>query len=82
MKRIIIAATMIFAASQIAFAQDDKTKVEQQNIPIEQASDQDRQKEEAKPAESENKDRQQSESQPAEQEKAAGQQNEGAVKAE
>ena len=72
MKRMIIAAALIFAASQIAFAQDDKTKVEQQNVPTAQAPEQ--QKEEAQPAEN----KEQSEAQPAQEEKAAEQQTEGA----
>ena len=81
MKRLIIAAALVFAASQIAFAQDDKTKVDPQNVPTAQAPAQERQKEEAQPAEN----KEQGESQPAEQEKSAagqekptGQQGEGA----
>ena len=74
MKRMIIAAALIFAASQIAFAQDDKTKVDPQNVPTAQAPAQEPQKEEAQPAEN----KEQSEAQPAEQEKAAEQQTEGA----
>lgn len=81
MKRMIIAAALVLAASQIAFAQDDKTKVDQQNVPTAQAPAQERQKEEAQPAEN----KEQGEAQPAEQEKSAagqekptGQQGEGA----
>ncbi len=81
MKRMIIAAALVFAASQIAFAQDDKTKVDPQNVPTAQAPAQERQKEEAQPAEN----KEQGEAQPAEQEKSAagqekptGQQGEGA----
>lgn len=75
MKRMIIAAALVLAASQIAFAQDDKTKVDPQNVPTAQAPAQERQKEEAQPAEN----KEQGEAQPAEQEKsAAGQQGEGA----
>lgn len=84
MKRMIIAAALVLAASQIAFAQDDKTKVDPQNVPTAQAPAQERQKEEAQPAEN----KEQGEAQPAEQEKSAagqekptGQQGEG-VKAE
>lgn len=72
MKRMIIAAALILAASQIAFAQDDKTKVDPQNVPTAQAPEQ--QKEEAQPAEN----KEQSEAQPAQEEKAAEQQTEGA----
>lgn len=67
MKRMIIAAALVFAASQIAFAQDDKTKVDSQNVPTAQAPAQERQKEEAQPAEN----KEQGEAQPAEQEKSA-----------
>ncbi len=81
MKRMIIAAALVLAASQIAFAQDDKTKVDPQNVPTAQAPAQERQKEEAQPAEN----KEQGEAQPAEQEKSAagqekptGQQGEGA----
>lgn len=81
MKRMIIAAALVFAASQIAFAQDDKTKVDPQNVPTAQAPAQEQQKEEAQPAEN----KEQGEAQPAEQEKSAagqekptGQQGEGA----
>ena len=78
---MIIAAALVFAASQIAFAQDDKTKVDPQNVPTAQAPVQERQKEETQPAEN----KEQGEAQPAEQEKSAagqekptGQQGEGA----
>lgn len=81
MKRMIIAAALVLAASQIAFAQDDKTKVDPQNVPTAQVPAQERQKEEAQPAEN----KEQGEAQPAEQEKSAagqekptGQQGEGA----
>lgn len=81
MKRMIIAAALVLAASQIAFAQDDKTKVDPQNVPTAQAPAQERQKEEAQPAEN----KEQGEAQPAEQEKSdagqekpTGQQGEGA----
>lgn len=81
MKRMIIAAALVLAASQIAFAQDDKTKVDPQNVPTAQAPAQERQKEETQPAEN----KEQGEAQPAEQEKSAagqekptGQQGEGA----
>lgn len=81
MKRMVIAAALVLAASQIAFAQDDKTKVDPQNVPTAQAPAQERQKEEAQPAEN----KEQGEAQPAEQEKSAagqekptGQQGEGA----
>lgn len=81
MKRMIIAAALVLAASQIAFAQDDKTKVDPQNVPTAQAPAQERQKEEVQPAEN----KAQGEAQPAEQEKSAagqekptGQQSEGA----
>lgn len=47
---MIIAAALVFAASQIAFAQDDKTKVDPQNVPTAQAPAQEQQKEEAQPA--------------------------------
>lgn len=74
MKRMIIAASLVLAASQIAFAQDDKTKVDPQNVPTAQAPAQERQKEEAQPAEN----KAQGEAQPAEQEKPVEQQGEGA----
>lgn len=73
---MIIAAILVFAASQIAFAQDDKTKVEPQNVPTVQTPAEEPQKEEARPAENENKE--QSEAQPTGQEPAAEQKTESA----
>lgn len=76
MKRMIIAATLVFAASQIAFAQDDKSKVEPQNVPTVQtpAEEPQKQKEEACPTEK----KEQSEAKPTVQEPAAEQKTEDA----
>ena len=50
MKRMIIAAALIFAASQIAIAQDDKTKVDAKEVATVQAPAQEAEKAE-QPAE-------------------------------
>ncbi len=74
MKRMIIAAIFVFAASQIAFAQDDKSKVEPQNVPTVQTPAEEPKKEEVCPAEN----KEQSEAKPTEQEPAAEQKTEDA----